>query len=131
MNKIVFDTPCPESWDGMTEKENGRFCDKCCKIVHDFTSKTKEEILDILHSLGRKKVCIRVSAEVASPVPVFNRPVKRNRLFLYALILAFGGLLFTSCRSHKPTHLQGDVKIFDWAPKTPSVHPDPEVFPKK
>lgn len=123
----MIEEPCPESWDKMRPEKSGRFCDKCCKIVHDFTTKTKEEILDILRSAGRKKLCIRVSAEVLSPVPVFNRPVKRSRLFLFAVLLVFGGMLFTSCKSRKSTgRYQGDPCIYDWAPQTSSPHHFPE-----
>lgn len=127
MNKILIEEPCPESWDKMRPEETGRFCDKCCKIVHDFTTKTKDEILEILRSAGREKRCIRVSDEVLSPVPVFGRPLKRSRLFLFAVLLVFGGMLFTSCKSRKSTgHYQGAPRIYDWAPKTSSPHHFPE-----
>ena len=128
MSKIIIEEPCPESWDNMRPEESGRFCDKCCKIVHDFTNKTKEEILNLIRAAGRKKMCIRVSADAVSPVPVFKMPVKRSRLFLFALIIAFGGMLFTSCRSRRPVkHTQGTPRMLDWAPKSES----PLHFPEK
>lgn len=127
MSKIIIEEPCPESWDEMRPEESGRFCGKCCKIVHDFTTKTKEEILNILKTAGSKKMCIRVSAEVLSPVPVFNRPMKRSRLFLFALLIAFGGMLFTSCKSRKEVQqVHGNERIYDWAPKSESPHHLPE-----
>lgn len=127
MSKILIETPCPESWEEMRPEGSGRFCDKCCKIVHDFTNKTKEEILTILKVAGRKKMCIRVSKEVLSPVPVFNLPMKRSRLFLFALLIAFGGMLFTSCKSRRSIQeVQGNERIYDWAPKSESPHHFPE-----
>lgn len=129
MNKISIDEPCSENWAQMPEQEKGRFCDKCCKVVIDFTSKTTDEIFEFLRSAGQKKICGRVPTETLSPIPVFNRPVKRSRLFLYALLLAFGGLLFTSCKSRKPpVHTHGGLR-YDYF-MAPQTHTD-EVFQKK
>ncbi len=114
MDKIQINNPCPENWDEMKPKEQGRFCDRCCKTVMDFTSKTTEEILDVLKS-AKEKVCGRISADKLQPVPIFSKPIRRNKLFLFALFFVFGGLLFSSCKSHKHTGaIQGDVSVFDF-----------------
>lgn len=85
----------------------------------DFTSKTTDEILEFLRLNSNQKVCGRVRSEELVSVSVMNRSVRRNRLFLWALVLVFGGMLFTSCRSRRvETHTMGDVRIFDgFAPK--------------
>ena len=112
MSNIQINNPCPENWDEMQPKEKGKFCDKCCKVVMDFTSKTTEEILDVLKS-AKEKICGRISSDKLRPVPVFSGPVRRNKLFAIALVFVFGGMLFTSCARHKHTKAtQGDMIMY-------------------
>jgi hypothetical protein len=117
MNKIQIDNPCSENWHEMKPEEQGRLCDKCCKVVMDFTSKTTEEILNTLKS-ATGKICGRISSDKLRPVPVFSKPLRRSKLFLFALLFAFGGMLFTSCARHKHTATQGDVRIYDLKPSS-------------
>ena len=44
--KIQIDKPCHESWDAMTPKEQGRYCNACEKIVVDLTKYSDQEIID-------------------------------------------------------------------------------------
>ncbi|MGL4595961.1 MAG: hypothetical protein ACRCYO_00440, partial [Bacteroidia bacterium] len=41
---VQIPEPCSEDWNKMTPETQGRFCDKCCKVVVDFTEKTTTEI---------------------------------------------------------------------------------------
>lgn len=96
---ITIPKPCHEDWNAMTPKERGRLCDKCCKVVVDFTSQTTEQIAGFLKDQlnAGKKVCGRFQAEqVTAPVVVQPR-FPRKRIFLAALYFVFGSLLFTSC----------------------------------
>ncbi|HET6992670.1 MAG TPA: hypothetical protein VFJ43_15155 [Bacteroidia bacterium] len=110
MSSIFVKNPCPENWDEMKPEEKGRFCDKCCKVVMDFTKSSTEEILEVLQN-AKGKICGRVMPEKLTPVPVFSSPLRRTKLFAIALFFVFGGMLFGSCKSHKQTKpLQGDVE---------------------
>lgn len=59
--KLVIPEPCHESWDQMTPKEKGRFCDSCAKVVVDFTKSSREEIIDHLKS-APGRTCGRFSS---------------------------------------------------------------------
>jgi len=54
---ISIPEPCHQSWQDMTEANNGRHCAHCCKTVVDFTSMSNEEIIANLsnstHVCGR------------------------------------------------------------------------------
>lgn len=43
--QLRIDDPCSERWDGMSPREEGRFCFSCNKTVVDFTGMTDQEIL--------------------------------------------------------------------------------------
>ena len=59
IKSISIPTPCHQSWQQMEQKEQGRYCTSCTKIVVDFTKMTTTEILDYL--AGAKNVCGRFS----------------------------------------------------------------------
>ena len=122
MSNISVNNPCPESWDNMKPEEKGRFCDKCCKVVMDFTKSSTEEILEVLQN-AKGKICGRVMPDKHTPIPVFSRPLRRTKLFAIALFFVFGGMLFGSCKSHKHTQpLQGDMEAIGFAPKHKIQH---------
>ena len=51
IKSIAIEKPCDQSWQQMTEVNNGRYCDHCCKTVVDFTRMTDNEII---HYLSRR-----------------------------------------------------------------------------
>jgi len=57
--KFGVSDPCQEDWDKMKIGLNSRFCDSCTKSVMDFTSMSREEIIDYLAANKDKKVCGR------------------------------------------------------------------------
>lgn len=107
--KFSIPEPCPESWNKMRPEEQGRFCDKCCKVVVDFTSKTTNEILDFLKTAGNKSICAKANDDQLSAVPV--RVNKRRNLFFAAIYFVFGSLLFTACHSKKKARHQSVGKF--------------------
>jgi hypothetical protein len=57
IKSIAIEKPCDQSWQQMTEVNNGRYCGHCCKTVVDFTRMSNEEIIKYLsagtHVCGR------------------------------------------------------------------------------
>jgi hypothetical protein len=109
--RIEIPKPCHENWADMSQQEQGRHCDVCCKVVIDFTAMPTEKVIEIIAQKKSEKICGRFRndqlhvnrAEVKSPR-------NRYRVFMAALYFVFGGLLFTSCNSHKNTQM-GGVKM--------------------
>jgi len=95
--EVTIPKPCSEDWNEMTPKERGRLCDKCCKVVVDFTEKTTEQIVDFISGQSGARVCGRFRAEQVT-VPV-QKKIRRFKIFLAALYFVFGGLLFTGCNN--------------------------------
>lgn len=38
---------CDQEWDGMPEREAGRFCQQCERVLVDLTDKTEQQVLDL------------------------------------------------------------------------------------
>jgi hypothetical protein len=107
---IRIDQPCPEKWENMIPSSSGNYCDKCCKVVVDFSEKSNEEIVNYFTVNAGKKICGRFLNEQV------ERPKIKFRLsrFLAALVLVFGGMLFVSCnRNERSGHLTGDSICID------------------
>jgi hypothetical protein len=102
--------PCSEDWNKMTTEEQGRHCQVCCKTVVDFSKQSNEQIIGFLEKNATAKICGRFRKEQLQPHKVV-KPFNRYRTFFAALILVFGGMLFSSCSSSNPKHeqLMGDV----------------------
>lgn len=108
---ITIPKPCHENWNEMSPKEKGRLCDKCCKVVIDFTKKTASQIVEILQAKPEQKVCGRFrSDQIAVAVPVATSRIPRTRLFLAAVYFVFGGLLFSSCHTTKQPEVMGKIQ---------------------
>jgi len=119
--KITIPKPCHENWNQMTPNEKGAFCQKCCKTVVDFTSKTTEEIITALTTKKQEKVCGRFNNNQISSPPIqlqiprnlLPKNIPMHKAFVIALFISFGSTLF-SCSTHKGQTM-GDVAIIDSA----------------
>lgn len=80
----------------MKRSGEGRFCEKCCKVVVDFTKKSAEEILDYLKNNSGTCGFFRNSqlGKKAAFAPV--KISFRFKRFYLALVLVFGSMLFTT-----------------------------------
>ena len=107
---ISIRKPCHENWNEMTPKEKGRLCDKCCKVVVDFTKKTTSQIVEFLETRSAEKVCGRFRAEQVK-VPVSSGRIPRTKVFLAALYFVFGGLLFSSCNTSNKPEIMGKIAV--------------------
>ncbi len=106
MNKIGIKTPCSENWDKMTPSATGAFCQKCTKHVHDFSTKSINEIKSELLALKDVSLCIRMTTqqetELNTEFNLWLTHQKRHpqQLFIAALLIVFGFTLF-SCEDEK------------------------------
>lgn len=97
---LRIEEPCHENWNLMTPQEKGRHCDKCCKTVFDFTKMPTEEVIRFIASCKKDSVCGRFTSDqvdVPSPVKANSQISWTFKKFLAALLLVFGGALFTGC----------------------------------
>jgi len=105
--QVSIPKPCHEDWNKMSQKEQGRFCDKCCKTVVDFSNKSPEEVQLILQSRLHDKLCGRFRTDqLRKPVRLvisfspFKTRMSPVQVFLVALLFTFGTTLF-SCTTHQ------------------------------
>ena len=57
--KISVKTPCQEDWGGMSNTNDGRFCNSCEKEVIDFTKLSDEEVIDYITKNAKQGGCGR------------------------------------------------------------------------
>ncbi len=87
--KIQINTPCHENWDGMSPQNQGRHCQKCDKVVVDFTKMDDFGILKHLHQ--KSNVCGRfTNAQLSKELQL---PNLENPWIQPFRKIAFGSLL--------------------------------------
>jgi len=59
--RINLENPCSEDWDDMENDILGRYCTKCSKTVHDFTTSSPQEIIQKISS--DNKLCGRFTSD--------------------------------------------------------------------
>jgi hypothetical protein len=114
--QVSIPKPCHEDWNKMSQEEQGRFCDKCCKTVVDFSSKSPEEVQQILQSRLHEKLCGRFRTDqLRKPVRLvisfspFKTRMSPVQVFLVALLFTFGTTLF-SCTTHQD-EIVGELRL--------------------
>jgi hypothetical protein len=106
MKNFGIETPCSEDWTGMTPSEKGAFCQKCAKQVHDFSTKSVNEMKSTLLELSGESLCVRMTVrqerQLNSEFNAWISAKKRNpqQLFIAALLIVFGLTLF-SCEDER------------------------------
>lgn len=95
MRMVTIPEPCAMKLSQMSTVEGGHYCGSCSKVVIDFSTKSNEEIAELLRSRAGHKTC-----GVFLPSQVI-RPRKKFLLvrIAAALILSLGGLLFPGCKN--------------------------------
>jgi len=130
--KITIPKPCHEDWNKMSPEDQGRFCDKCCKTVLDFSSKSSSEVQQFIHEHQNEKLCGRFSNDqLSKPVrleipyhALYNR-LTTAQAFLVSLFFVFSVTLF-SCTTLK-NETVGELVLID-APPAVLSPPAPEVI---
>ncbi len=103
--------PCHENWMDMSKNEQGRHCGVCCKTVMDFTEMPTEKVIEIISTKKEANICGRFRPDQLHENPHAQSSKSRYRVFMAALYLVFGGLLFSSCRTKAPVNTMGKVKV--------------------
>lgn len=120
---ISVPKPCHENWETMSPEEKGRFCSVCSKTVLDFTTKTKEEVLNYVADHANEKMCGRfrndqlqpASAKIEIPLSILYRKVSTLQAFALALLIVFGAGLFSCTSPGLPNHpsVVGEMVLVD------------------
>ena len=98
---LRIEKPCSANWNNMIPEAQGKFCLQCAKTVVDFTTKTKDEIIDFFTKRNFETACVRTRSDVLEQTPVLIRLKQRLARFAYILYLVFGAFLF-SCNQQVP-----------------------------
>ncbi|MFT3793607.1 hypothetical protein [Flavobacterium sp.] len=99
--KISVPEPCPEKWENMAPKSNGRFCNNCSKCVVDFTKMSNPQIQQYFIAHQNKSICGRFETQqldrlvISIPRQVLHSQMSFSRMFLLALFVAMGTTLFS------------------------------------
>lgn len=79
--------PCHEDWEAMDVAEQGRFCQKCTKPVHDLSSMTEPEARSLLRARAGGRICVRYEHDDAGKIR-FRAPADLARAALVGVALA-------------------------------------------
>ena len=86
----------------MTPTQQGAFCQKCVKHVHDFTNKSSDEIKQTLRSLIGQSVCARLTTTQEATLNAefeawasFRSKRSFQSALVFSLIVVFGLTLFS------------------------------------
>lgn len=101
---LIFN--CPENWDEMKIGLLSRYCENCKRDVHDFTTSTKEEILQFLVANKTNKVCGRIfksqlnyhHKEILVTIESYIKKNRDSNLTFY--FLAIGSIMLLGCSSN-------------------------------
>ncbi|HEY9003332.1 MAG TPA: carboxypeptidase-like regulatory domain-containing protein [Mucilaginibacter sp.] len=74
IKSIAIEKPCAQSWQQMTQQNNGRYCGQCSKTVVDFTKMTDAEIIHYMSS--RNHICGRFDTQQLDKL---NQSLRYNR----------------------------------------------------
>ncbi|MEO1260355.1 MAG: carboxypeptidase-like regulatory domain-containing protein [Bacteroidota bacterium] len=84
--------PCPEKWNKMEERPDGRHCQRCEKTVVDFSDKSDREVVAYFKKMSGN-VCGRFrSDQVGRPHHFYSKEKNIGRIQALGLLLS--GLLF-------------------------------------
>jgi len=99
--KLSIPAPCHESWEDMTQNNQGRFCSQCQKTVTDFTGMTHEQISTYMLLNSGKKICGRFekkqleSIVIQIPAKVMYSQTSFKKVFMLALLVVMGTTLLS------------------------------------
>jgi hypothetical protein len=96
--KLVLNNPCKEDWNSMGIIEAGRHCELCSKDVIDFSSYSKEAIIDFFVANQGKAICGRMTKIQMNAIEIDRYLLDYNisfwKKFLIVFLIVFGYELF-------------------------------------
>lgn len=103
---LEIKNPCSENWETMKIGLNSRFCDSCQKNVIDFTTKSREEILEYLLTRQNERVCGRIyrsqldfsNTDFLVTIQALAEKYKNTNLSFY--LLTIGTMILASCNTN-------------------------------
>jgi hypothetical protein len=104
----------------MTPTEKGAFCNKCAKVVHDFSNKSSDEILTVLKLNSGGEVCGRLKPEqiieLNNDFQIWNTNNKQSfqSALIFSLIVVFGMTLF-GCEEEEQEQKISDIQTIGMA----------------
>jgi len=119
--KLFIPEPCHESWEGMTQNNQGRFCSQCQKTVTDFTGMTPAQISTYMLLNSGKKVCGRFkekqldSVVIHIPAKVMYSQTSFRKVFMLALLVVMGTTLLSCSDDFGNKHPIEQVVVSDTA----------------
>jgi hypothetical protein len=92
LDGLTVSVPCTEPWEKMKGDDRRRYCAKCRLHVHDLSSMTRDEALDLLGNAAGGRTCVRFSRRPDGRVTTRDcrKAVRalRRRAFLAAAAIA-------------------------------------------
>ena len=102
--KPYIPQPCHEDWNAMSEKDKGRHCDVCAKVVVDFTKMNDKEVIDYLQEHAQQKTCghfrsnqLSEKQKIEIDLAKLPRNIPFRSLLLACFISFFSSIFFVSC----------------------------------
>lgn len=142
LEQVRIESPCMQSWKGMTGGDQKRFCTSCDKHVHDLTALSRAEGEKLL--AGSEHVCIRMTCDskgrviTADDLPFarVRRILRKSRLYwvygLAAVVISFVGAcgraaVMGDVAAPKPS-CPPDAKQTMGKPAPPATQPTPPEY---
>jgi hypothetical protein len=96
--KLVLNKACNEDWNTMGVIDGGRHCEQCSKDVIDFSSYSKEAIIDFFIANQSKSICGRMRKSQMNAIEIDRSLLDYNisfwKKFLIIFLIVFGYELF-------------------------------------
>jgi hypothetical protein len=97
-HKLTLNSPCQEDWNSMGIIEGGRHCEQCSKDVIDFSTYSKEAIIDFFVANQGKSICGRMKKSQMNAIEIDRHLLDYNisfwKKFLIIFLIVFGYELF-------------------------------------
>jgi hypothetical protein len=98
--KLVLNNPCEADWNSMTPTSTGRHCDQCSKSVIDFSSYSKEAIIDYFVAHTGESICGRMHKKQIENIIIqidgnlLHSNISFWKKFLIVFLVIFGQQLY-------------------------------------